>query len=261
MSKKKEKPLLSSFDFSEIQPLENAFAHNDQQFNYPLLDALKLGFKYVEVDIHLIKNEIYVSHRRPFFRNCNNTLTKRYLEPLFYLFQKNNSSIFQKKNETFNLVLDIKTEAISTYEVLKKQLIPFYPMLSSWENQINFQRPIQIHLSGNRPINSVVSEGKRQVLLDGRIEDIKKKYPTEIMPMISDKYSKIFGCSLFSKIPSKKKLEKFRELANQIHSQDKLFRLWNIPENEDVWTLLLKNGLDLISTDRIQKLSCFLKKN
>ena len=67
MFRKKEKPLLSSFDFSKIQPLENAFAHNDEQFNYPLLESLKLGFNFVEADIHLIKNEIYVSHRRPCF--------------------------------------------------------------------------------------------------------------------------------------------------------------------------------------------------
>ena len=40
MFQKKEKLLLSSFDFSKIQPLENAFAHNDEQYNYPLLGAL-----------------------------------------------------------------------------------------------------------------------------------------------------------------------------------------------------------------------------
>lgn len=256
----KKKPHLSSFDFSKIQPLENAFSHNDEQFNYPLLGALKLGFKYVEVDIHLIKGEIYASHRRPFFPNSNNTFTKSYLEPLFYFFQKNNSSIFQQKNETFNLILDIKTEAISTYKVLKKQFVQFHSMLSNWENQIETQRPIQIHMSGNRPINPVVIEEKRWVLLDGRIEDLKKNYSSELMPMISEKYSKIFGKSFFSKTPSENTLEKFRQLTNLIHSQNKIFRLWGIPEDEHVWTLLLKNGLDIISTDKIHKLSDFLKK-
>ena len=261
MFRKKEKPLLSSFGFSKIQPLENAFAHNDEQFNYPLLDALKLGFNYVEADIHLIKNEIYVSHRKPFFPNSNNTLTKLYLEPLLYFFQKNNSSIFQNANATFNLILDIKTEANTTYKVLKKQLEPFHSMLSSWENSKAKKKPIKIHLSGNRPINSIVSEQKREVLLDGRIIDLKTKYSPELIPMISEKYSIIFGYSLFFKMPSEKKMEEFRQLADKVHNQNKLLRLWNIPEREDVWTLLFKNGLDIISTDRIQKLSTFLKKN
>lgn len=261
MFHKKEKLLLSSFDLSKIHPLKNAFAHNDEQFNYPLLDALKLGFNYIEADIHLIKNEIFVSHRRPYLPKNNNTLTKLYLEPLFYFFQKNNSSIFKKGNAPVNLILDIKTEATATYEVLKKQLEPFYSMLSSWENSIEEKKPVKIYLSGNRPIKSVVSELNSYIVIDGRIEDLGKKYSSSKMPMISEKYSKIFGYSIFSKIPSKKKLEKFRNLATEIHNQNKLFRLWAIPEREDVWTLLLKNGLDIISTDRIQKLSEFLKKN
>ena len=43
------------------------------------------------------------------------------------------------------------------------------------------------------------------------------------------------------KIPTEKKMDHFRKIANEIHAQNKLFRLWNIPENEPVWTLLLKN--------------------
>ena len=261
MFQKKEKPPLSSFDFAKIQPLKNAFAHNDEQFNYPLLDSLKLGFNYVEADIHLIQNEIYVSHRKPFFSNHNNTLTKLYLEPLFYLFQKNNFALFQNQKDTFNLVLDIKTDADKTYHVLKKQIKPFLSMLSTLENRIEKKKPVKIILSGNRPVNSVVSEKKKQLFLDGRIHDLEKNYSPNLMPIISEKYSNIFGYSFFSKIPSEKKITNFRKIANEIHTQNKLFRLWSIPENEHVWTMLLKNGLDIISTDRINKLSSFLGGN
>jgi len=259
MFRKKEKPHLSSFDFSKITPLKNAFAHNDEQFNFPLLAALKLGFQYIEADIHLIKNEIYVSHRRPFFSNKKHTLTKLYLKPLSYFFQKNNPTIFQKQNVTFNLILDIKTEANATYQVLKKQLEPFHSMLSFGENQIEKDAAIKIILSGNRPIKSVAAEENRLMILDGRIGNLEKNYSTELMPMISENYYTVFGYSFFSKIPSEKKIENFRLLVDKIHAQNKLFRLWNIPENEHVWTLLLKNGLDIISTDKIDKLSSFLK--
>ncbi len=261
MFPKNEKPPLSSFDFSKIQPLKNAFAHNDEQFNYPLLDSLKLGFNYIEADIHLIKNEIYVSHRKPFFPTKNNTLTNLYLEPLFYFFENNNFSIFQKTNHTFNLVLDIKTDADKTYEVLKKQIEPFYTMLSNFENLLEKKNPVKILLSGNRPVNSVITAQKGRLFLDGRIQDLKQNHSPILMPMISENYSKIFGYSFFSKIPSKKKMNNFRKIVEEIHAQNKLFRLWNIPEKEHVWTLLLNNGLDIISTDQINKLSSFLNKN
>jgi glycerophosphoryl diester phosphodiesterase len=255
---KKEKPPISSFDFTKIQPLKNAFAHNDEQFNFPLLGSLKLGFNYIEADIHLIKNKIYVSHRKPFFPKNNNTLTKLYLEPLLYFFQKNNSTIFQNPKTTFNLVLDIKTDAEATYEILKKQIEPFHSMLFNLENRIGKKNPIKILLSGNRPVNSVLSKQKKSMCLDGRMQDLKKNYSSNLMPIISENYSKIFGYTFFSKIPAEKKMDHFRKIANEIHAQNKLFRLWNIPENEHVWTLLLKNGLDIISTDRIEKLSSFL---
>jgi len=131
-------------------------------------------------------------------------------------------------------------------------------MLSNLENRIEKKKPIKILLSGNRPVNSLASDQKRSMFLDGRIHDLEKNYSPNLMPIISENYSKIFGYTFFSKIPTEKKMDHFRKIANEIHAQNKLFRLWNIPENEPVWTLLLKNELDIISTDRIEKLSSFL---
>ncbi|MEO1261031.1 MAG: hypothetical protein AAFZ15_19680 [Bacteroidota bacterium] len=47
--------------------LEKAHSHNDYEQGQPLLHALSLGFKYIEVDVFKIGNELYVSHFYPLF--------------------------------------------------------------------------------------------------------------------------------------------------------------------------------------------------
>jgi len=40
-------------------------AHNDYENENPLYDALENGFISVEADVHLIDDQLYVSHDRP----------------------------------------------------------------------------------------------------------------------------------------------------------------------------------------------------
>ena len=249
----------SPFDLSAVDPLIHAFVHNDAVYNAPLFDALALGYRFIEADVHLIKNEILVYHRKPFFPNYNKSLTNCYLKPLFEII-KNKGSVFPKSKEPIYLILDIKTDAEQTYKAIKSTLLPFYPMLTHWEDGIEKSNSVSIILSGNRPIQTIKVEKKRWVTIDGRLEDIDKNYTPQLMPIISDKYSKVFGFSFFSKKPNAKQLNHIKDLSKQIHQQNKLFRLWGIPEQESIWKMLLDNGLDLISTDRIKKLNTFFNK-
>jgi len=246
------------FDLSEVNPLNNAFAHNDSVYNTPLFDALQLGFRFIEADVHLINDEIFVYHKKPFFINQNKTLANCYLKPLAGILN-NNKFIFPKTKKTFYLVLDIKTNAEKTYQKIKETLQPFQSILTSWENNSVKNNVVTIILSGNRPLEMVLSENKRWVTIDGRLEDIGKNYAPHFMPIISDKYSKIFGYSIFSKTPSIKKLNLLQQYADHIHKEGRLFQLWGIPEREVIWSLLLKHNLDLISTDQIRKLNAFLQ--
>jgi len=43
-------------------PLSQAHAHNDYLHKNPLFDALDNGFTSVEVDVHLLRGNLYVAH-------------------------------------------------------------------------------------------------------------------------------------------------------------------------------------------------------
>lgn len=257
---RKSKILLNQLDFKSIQYLPNAYAHNDSVYNFPLINALYYGFRNIEVDVHLIKNEIFVSHGYPLFPNKNKTLTKLYLQPLFKILTAQNQLISNSPLPSINLFIDVKSDANQTYKILKKQMSPLLPILSTWENGLEKKGKVQIILTGHRPMDLIQNEKQRMVLIDGRLDDLKKNIPNNLMKLISINYNKIFRKSIFRKFPSDKEFQNFRDLANQIHKQEKRIRLWNIPEKEKIWEALLANGLDMISTDKIEKLANYLRK-
>jgi len=49
-------------------------------------------------------------------------------------------------------------------------------------------------------------------------------------------------------------------LAKRVHTEGKKLRLWAIPDNERASEALLNAGVDLINTDKLEKLNAFLTK-
>lgn len=257
----KNSPLHLTFpDLSQVTPLFKAHAHNDYEHPNPLHDALSHGFTSIEVDIHLIQGELFVSHLRPLFPKPERTLEKLYLKPLFEAFLQSDGRFFPQSDRPIYLMIDIKSNKNRTYEKLKKVLKPYEEMLTSWENNNEFTSAVSIILSGNRPIEKVMNEDQRWVQIDGRIRDLEKGYPIELMPMISDRFSRVCGWQIFSKKPKPEKLKRLHEVAERVHAEGKKFRLWKSPENELVWKTMMDKGVDIINTDSLAMLSTFLKE-
>jgi glycerophosphoryl diester phosphodiesterase len=237
--------------FSHAQPFPQAHAHNDYEHTRPLWDALENGFTSVEADVHLQEGQLLVAHNRP--ERYARTLDDLYLGPLNNLLTKNNDKIYPDYPGTFYLMIDFKTEAGKTYEALL-QAINHYPRLKCSASRC----PVKIFISGNRPVKQIIESGYQGMALDGRPEDIGKGYPAEWMPVISDHYGN--WCNWNSDVdPKPGELEKIKELAKAVHAEGKLLRLWAIPDNPRAWKVLLKAGVDLINTDKLEALHDFLK--
>lgn len=251
--------LFSTFAIAQPRPLPNAHAHNDYEHERPLFDALAQGFTSVEVDVHLVNGELYVSHDAPRQLDARQTLKALYLTPLQERINNNKGSVYSDYSGEFFLMIDIKTEAEATYAVLKKQLTAFRPMLTAYEGAQKKQGACTVFLSGNRPIATVSAERERLVALDGRPEDLGKGYSSNLMPVISQRYAKILPWRGKKKIPEKQK-EKLEALTAAAQAEGKKVRLWASPEKPKVWKTLLASGVDLINTDKLEALKRFLEK-
>jgi hypothetical protein len=239
--------------YSQVDlPRQHTHAHNDYEHKRPLWDALANGFISVEADVHLVNNQLLVSHNTPNIKS--KTLETLYLKPLDSLL-KNNRIIYPDYKGAFYLMIDCKSEAEATYLAIRNLLKKYPALLCSPESC-----RVKIFLSGERAIETIKQEGYKGIALDGRPSDLGKGFSEEMMPIISDNFHNWSSWN-GTRAPKPDDLSRIQSLANRVHAEGKKLRLWAIPDNELTWTELLKAGVDFINTDKLEELNKFLSSN
>ncbi len=229
-------------------------AHNDYAVNKPLADALHYHFMSVEADIHLVGDRLYVSHDAPDTARTQ-TLQQLYLGPLARVVQKNNGQVYPNYNGPFLLMIDVKTDSLATWKVLRKQLEAYQHMLYTHGHN----GPVTVVISGNRPVSLLQKDRKPLAAIDGRPEDLGKEYTPSLMPIISQHFNSVVSWDGTGKMPVQA-YQTIQALAEKAHAEGKMLRLWAIPDRPDVWRQLLKAGVDLINTDKLSAFAVFMQQ-
>ena len=99
--------------------LPNGHSHNDYTRDRPLFDALTYGFTSIEVDVYWQKGRMVVTHDD---KNLDEkpTLQELYLDPLVEIVQKNEGTVFENESIQLLLMIDLKSEKVSTYLALRE---------------------------------------------------------------------------------------------------------------------------------------------
>jgi glycerophosphoryl diester phosphodiesterase len=237
-----------------INPL-NIHSHNNYAQDKPLFNALKNCVKSIEVDVILKENNLFVAHDKEDIRQ-NVTLQKLYLDPLTEILDNKKSGYYF--NYELFLLIDFKTEALSTFNKLNEILTNYKKYLSFVDKNGNLvQRKIRIIISGNRPDESVLKKDVGFCFLDGRISDIGKGKSSNLYPIISDNWN--FVINRIGN-PENKRVQKLKlkDLISSIHKENKFVRFWGIHDDPEHWQLQKGLGVDLINTDRVSDLNKFL---
>lgn len=236
-------------------PLINAHAHNDYRHPRPLLDALEHGFCSVEVDIHLVDGELLVAHN-PDETDPAYTLEALYLKPLLLRVRENGGAVYRGGPE-FTLLIDQKTEAESTYRVLRVLLERYAEMLTADEKGKAKPGAVRVVMSGNRPWDLVLAEESRLVGIDARPDDLDRDLPAGLIPLMSQRWSSLFKWTGAGPMPDGER-DELAALVRKAHEKGARVRFWATPENPLLWKTLLDAGVDLINTDRLDELRGFL---
>jgi hypothetical protein len=234
-------------------PLPRAHAHNDYEHARPLFDAVDQGFGSVEADIYLVDGRLLVAHNREDVKP-ERTLEKLYLAPLKQRFDQRKEILPGLKS--LILLVDIKDEAVPTYQALEKALENYKPMLTLFEAEKIATNAVTIILSGNRPREYVAKQPKRWVAIDGRLADLAENPPRSLVPLISDNWTLHFSWK--GGAFAEEQRAKLDEVVKKTHQQGRLLRFWAIPDREEAWGLLHDANVDLINTDRLAELAAFL---
>jgi glycerophosphoryl diester phosphodiesterase len=229
----------------------NAHAHNDYEHDRPLFEALENGFVSIEADVHLVNGRILVAHDHP--ASTSRTLEALYLKPLDSIARLNGGKIYRQKDVTVQIMIDIKTDGINTFNALHKLLSKYAESIDGKDHKGSFR----VLISGNRAIELIRKDPQHLCSIDGRPEDLGKGYTEKEMPVISENYKKIINWN-GKGTPTKQDWDKLTELASRVHAENKKLRLWAIPDHENAWSVLLQAGVDFINTDKLQELNLFL---
>lgn len=228
----------------------NAHSHNDYEQPVPFYTAYNEAFGSIEADIFWYNNEILVAHTAKELP-LHHTLEDLYLKPLQSFVEKNNGHAYADSSRKLQLMIDIKTEAVTTLNKLI-ELLQKYPLLTQCKT-------LQIAISGNRPDPATYTSYPAFIWFDG---ELYKEYSAPALSrivMMSDDLKKYTKWNGNGNIPASEG-NGLQKLISHSHALNKPVRFWDAPDFINAWQQLMKLQVDYINTDSIKALSDFLRK-
>lgn len=244
---------------SARQAILSTHAHNDYLHPKPLWDALAAGFQSVEADIFLVDGNLLVAHEKESI-NPAKSLRQLYLEPLGQLIKQNRGSVYPLGEAPFYLLIDLKSEAESTYAALEKMLADYSSWLTQFSKEgVKKQGAVTVIVSGNRPLKTMEAQAERLAGYDGRLTDLESPARPALMPWISDNWSTLFQWDGTGPLEAAER-KKLKETVDKIHKRKQQVRFWAAPDKAEAWAALREAGVDFINTDRLKDLSEFMSQ-
>lgn len=236
------------------EPILSGHSHNDYLGQNPLSEAISYGFASIEVDIHLVDGALLVGHDADDLDETK-TLQSLYLDPLRDHVRDHNGRLYPSPH-SLALLIDIKSEAESTYESLRGVLAQYSEMLTSYSETSVQPSAIDVIVSGNRPRELMMNEPVRLATYDGRIADLETEVPANFISLISANWEEHFEWRGRGSLNDRDQL-RLAQIVQAAHRGGYRLRFWNTPSPrngsvEDVWSQLLNAGVDLMNIDDLR---------
>ncbi|RYP91551.1 hypothetical protein DL770_002331 [Monosporascus sp. CRB-9-2] len=226
-------------------------SHNDYERDVPLFSALAAGCVAVEVDVHLVDDDVEIGHDRP---DTGRTLRKQYVEPLRAILDHNNggssygsAGVFgAKPDQGLALMVDFKTSDAKTLDAVVAALEPLREAgyLSSVEGGRFVERQVTVVASGSAPFDRIAAgDGipNRDVFYDADVNDLGGRDYTD-----TNSYYASGNYEDLSREPSLD--ETIRKQVAEAHAIGLKVRYYSLP-SESEWEKLMELGVDMLNAD------------
>jgi hypothetical protein len=252
-------PAAASADESGPQPLERAHAHNDYEHARPLLDALSHGFTSVEADVWLVDGELYIGHDGP---DLTRTLESTYLAPLHRIVRQNGGSVYPGWDGSLRLLVDVKSDGTATWPVIEAELRDYADIMTRWNRDKERTGAVTAVISGNRDLPAMQAAKLRFSGYDGRLGDLDSGLADEMMPLVSDNWTRHFTWLGVGPMPETERA-KLHDIVTRAHAAGYDVRFWATPDTPGeprlaLWRELVAADVDALNTDDLAGLQEFL---
>jgi alkaline phosphatase len=227
------------------------FAHNDYVQPVPFYNAHKLRVGFIEADVFLVGNELMVAHHEREIQT-GKTLQSLYLEPLRKEINANDGSVYKNSSQPLTLMIDLKTEGVSTLNTLVS-LLKSFPELTGCPT-------LQIMISGSVPDPQTWKHYPSFIFFDGRPHIDYSADQLERVSMISTSFRDHSAWNGRGELREADRA-KLKSIVEAAHKKGKPMRFWATPDFEEAWAELMKLKLDVIVTDNVNRLSEYVKND
>jgi hypothetical protein len=234
-------------------------AHNDNEHDRPLVDALDAGLSSVEADVWAVDGELLVAHARDEV-DPSRTLTSLYLEPLVQHFAGDRP---RTSAPTLQLLVDIKSAPSETLPLLREQLRDYAPILTRYRGCTVTPGPVGVVVSGEdvRPA-APTAEKVSHFGYDMQPERTRDTGPDEaITPLVSAEWDAYFTWDGHGSMPGGERA-RLEEMVRAAHKVGSAVRFYDTPDargvaRDAVWRELVAAGADYIGTDDLAGFGAF----
>jgi glycerophosphoryl diester phosphodiesterase len=252
----------AGFGDGGVYPLVHGHSHNDYQQRHPLADALTRGYTSVEADVVLVRGQLLVGHDLLQAISHGETLRALYLDPLADWVAHDGGSVFGPGQPGLTLLIDVKSEAKSTWRALESLLSTYRDMLTRFTPEGVEPGAVTVVVSGHRAAAEMAADDDRLTALDGRVSDLDDAASADLMPMISERWGDVFRWSGRGTIPDAD-LARMRAIVAAAHEQGRRVRFYDTPAStravrENVWRTELAEDVDLVNVDDLAAGQAFL---
>jgi alkaline phosphatase len=230
----------------------NAHSHNDYENTPPFWLAYNNHFGSIEADIWAVNGDLLVGHDQKDLRS-GMTLDSLYIQPIVGIFRKSGGKAWSDSPNTFQLLIDLKTQTEPALSILVSKLRKFQEVFDPAINP----NAVRIVITGNRPHPAEFHNYPGFIFFDGLLNLKYDSVQIERVPLYSENFRKFSTWSGSGEITSKEEL-RLRNTIDSVHSIKKKIRFWNSPDDFNAWKTFMQMGVDYINTDHIEKLGNYL---
>jgi hypothetical protein len=244
--------------FAQVPLIQNMVGSKHFETAKDIYSTFTQGVVHYEAEIMYIYGEVYVAktmpdsstHKLPTFRSA-------YLMPIYSQYKKNQGKVHPDYDGEMFLFLHIKYDPKKTYQKLWEQLSPYNEILTFRRGNEWQEGKLRIIFVGDAPMRVFQQERVGFASAQGTIADIAKNYDNRIMPLIGIDFTNDLNWNGMGKMPFDQFL-KFKEVVKSAQDQKKKVRVYNCPEDENIWEVMLTAGVDMISTSDPDHFAKFL---
>ncbi|MCE7054833.1 alkaline phosphatase [Algoriphagus sp. AGSA1] len=213
-------------------------SHNDYLQTVPFWTAYSAGASSIEVDVILQEGKLMAAHE-PETINPKRTLESLYLNPIS---EGLKSGVISSVD--FHLLVDLKTEAYATLEVLLESMANYDELLYSKGNPTG----LKLIISGNRPKPEDYQKYPDWMFFDYQSKELNSDLPWEKIGMVSLSFRQFSVWNGKGRMVESERQE-VQNFIDMVHSFDKPVRFWGSPDSKSAWKAFYEMAEDYINTD------------